>query len=114
MALQNFKNSYIEFKLANTEGKKVAVEVVGIPNLCQRRNNRITVQYEKKKYSVLISNKACIEGRFRIGDKVEMIYIPRFDKLFIESSTSKFNFILSIALFLIPIVFLVLLIRPRK
>jgi hypothetical protein len=115
LTLQNFKSKHIEYKLAKTEGEKAIVEVTEIPDLCQRRNNRLSVKRDKKEYSVLISNKKCVEGVFKVGDKIEMIYVPRFDKLFIQKPTSKFNYILSIAFFLIPIGFLAaLLIKRRK
>ncbi len=113
LALQNFKNKHIEYKLANTEGRKIVVSVKEIPDLCQRRNNRIIVQSYEKEYSVLISNKKCIGGLFKVGDKVEMIYVQRFDKLFIQKATSKFNYILSIAFFVIPIGFLIALILNK-
>lgn len=112
LSLQNFKTSYIEYKLIDSEGLIVTVDVLRIPELCRSRNNRILVNYNGNEYSVLISNKKCVDGIYGVGNKVEMVYVSRFDKLFIQKSTSRSVYILSIVFFLFPIGFLIALLKP--
>ncbi|SEL95007.1 hypothetical protein SAMN05421740_1156 [Parapedobacter koreensis] len=114
LAFQNFKNSYIEYRLAKTEGIKVSAEVINVPDFCQRRNNRIDVKFDGREYSIVISNKNCVDGVYSRGDMVDMIYVSRFDYLFFQKATAGFNYIVSISFFILPLVCLVTSLKKRN
>lgn len=114
LCLSFFKQSYTEHVLARTEGLEVKAKIARIQKFCKRTNNRIDVIYQKKTYSVSISRTQCLKGTYRTGDDINLIYVDRFDSLFIKKDTSGFNYILSIVFLVLPIAFFVEAIKKRR
>lgn len=113
LAQDNFRDNYIEHKVSQSEGVIVMVKVIGIPNLCGRRNNRILVEFEDRNYSILISSNQCATNTFTVGRTTKLMYVKRFDHMFVEKINSV-SYILSFLFFLLPIAFLIMLLKPIK
>jgi hypothetical protein len=108
-----FKEAYIEYKLAPLEAQPVIAEVRRIPESCSGSNNYgIDVYYQEKPYYINISRENCLSGRFHVGDRVEMLYVTRFDHLFFPKVYARSIFIMWSVFSLLPLFFLVFAIKP--
>lgn len=57
----------------------VRAKVVDLP-LCGA-SNIITVEYDNKRYDVSVSKNECIQGKYRIGDYLNVMYNSRLDRM---------------------------------
>ena len=113
LVLINLRDNYIEYKVSQSEGEISAVYVLGVPSLCQRRNNKITVEFEGRDYSVLISSNQCIANTFIVGTTTNLMYVRRFDHLFVQKINST-SYVLSFLFICLPLAFLIMLLKPKK
>lgn len=111
-ALNFFRTSH-QGKVINANGVPVVVEVLGMPN-CGRSSNTMDVKYEQKVYNVSIGKNDCIEGRYKNGNKIEILYGIEYDKMQLPSERSDLLYWMSIIFFIIPLYCLLQVIKPFK
>gem|GEM_PF-2094188 len=111
-ALNFFKTSY-QGKVINANGVSVVVEVDGVPN-CGRSSNTMDVKFKQKIYNINIGKNDCIEGRYKNGDKIEVLYGKEYDKMQLPSERSNLLYWMSIIFFMIPLYCLLQIIKPFK
>ncbi len=111
-ALNFFRTSH-QGKEINNNGISIVVEVVGVPN-CGRSSNTMDVKYKQKLYNINIGKNDCIEGRYKNGDKIEVLYGKQYDKMQLPSERSELLYWMSILFFAIPLYCLLQIIKPFK
>lgn len=96
--------------------QKHGVEVVGV--IIDRPNcgkiNKIRVSYLGSVYKLSVPKNSCINGEYVRGENISVKYNSKIDHMILDTSylNTQIGYYLSIVCFLIPIFFLVLLIRP--
>ena len=63
---------------AKLNGKAIETMCVEAPSFCSR-NNRITIDYENRDYSILISRRECVENKFKSNHIYTFMYSRIFD-----------------------------------
>jgi hypothetical protein len=111
-ALNFFMTSY-QRKVISANGSPVTVKVTGVPN-CGRSSNTMDVKYKQKVYNINIGKNDCIEGRYKNGDKIEVLYSKEYDKMQLPSEKSNLLYWMSIIFFIIPLYFLIEIVKPFK
>lgn len=111
VGLKFYQSTFDSF-ITKEKGEFVTVEIIENP-ICGR-NNKVQVLHMGKEYSVQVSKNKCIEGKYHIGDSVDMIYYKPLDHFILPYNNVKLGYYLSIFFFVLPIYFLFELIRPFK
>lgn len=111
-ALNFFESSY-QGKVISSSGVTIVVEVDGFPK-CGRSGGTMKVKYEQKLYSINIGINDCVQGRYRHGDKVEVLYGKIYDKMRLPSERTELLYWMSIFFFTVPLYCLLQLIKPSK
>lgn len=111
-ALNFFRTSH-QGKVISANGSPVTVKVTGVPN-CGRSSNTMDVKYKQKVYNINIGKNDCIEGRYKNGDKIEVLYSKEYDKMQLPSEKSNLLYWMSIIFFIIPLYFLLEIVKPFK
>jgi hypothetical protein len=109
----NFFNSSYQGKIISENGINKTVSIIDIPD-CGRSSNSMDVEYNNKKYNINIGKNDCIEGKYKIGDRVNVLYSSIYDKVQLPSERSSLLYWMSILFFLIPVYCLFQIIRPFK
>ncbi|WP_417612051.1 hypothetical protein [Owenweeksia hongkongensis] len=107
-----FKTERAEY-LTKESGINVIGRVLTRPE-CGRGSGTIELKIHKRILKVKIGKNDCIEGKYSIGDDVEVIYSAVYSCAVLPTSNTNFSFVLSIVFFLVPAYFLVLLIKPNS
>ena len=109
----NFFESTQREKTINETGIPVLAKVAGVPN-CGRSSNTIDVKIEQKTYNISIGKNDCIQGFYKVGDTLKVLYSSVYDRAQRPEQFTYFSYIVSILFFCLPIYFLLLLIKPFK
>jgi len=106
----NFFESSYQAKMIKKYGVTVISIVSELPN-CGRSSNTVYVEYNSKKYNINIGKNDCIQGNYKIGDRIKVVYSSSYDKMQLPTETVELGYWLSIAFFFIPLYFLYKLIK---
>lgn len=110
-SIQFFNSALINYRISQYGSKQLA-EVIEVPN-CSRSSNSFYVKLKEKKYLTEIGKNDCIQGKYLIGQKIEVLYSSDYDKIVMPNSKTKLIFYMSLAFFLLPITSLYYLIRRK-
>ena len=103
--------SYIALIYFDGQREKMAIQKFGSiraamitdrPN-CGRSASSVMVLLDNRTYDVEIGINKCIQGYYRIGDKVEVMYHPSFNRVILPTKNVKFGYIISILFFIVPL-----------
>ncbi len=108
--------SYFFFKTAYRDHKisigKIAKNVLVVSKgNCGRGGGTIKVKYESKIYTLGIGRNDCINGKYKIGDQIIVLYGEQYDYFILKDMNTISSLYLSIAFFFLPIYCLYKLIR---
>lgn len=109
-ALNFFENSYTA-KMISENGILRIGEIASIPN-CGSSTNTMDVKLNQNIYNVNIEKNKCIQGFYRIGDRIEVMYSEEYDKAQLPTEPSTLSYWTSIIFFLLPLYFLFQIIKP--
>ncbi len=115
LALSNVKKSKVRLQFADFNQEVIAM-VVDLP-LCGGASNNIIVEYKGKRYKVSVNKNDCIQGRYKIGDKINTIYNPPLDEIAPDNFVGDYRFKATIALFVLlfgVLYILILIYEMRK
>lgn len=106
-----FKSARLKY-LTKETGVKTMATIDALPE-CGKSSNTMEVFLEKKNFTVDIAKNDCIQGKYSIGDKIEVLYCYKCDMVVLPSSKTDFRYGLSIFFFVIPLYFLFLLLKSK-
>lgn len=104
------KNFIEEQKIRESffNGISVNVEIIEMPT-CNARST-VMVHYYKKNYKMVIGKNECIQGGYRISDKLQALYYNKLDMV-VRDKENIIGYYFSILMFLAPLFCLYQLIK---
>lgn len=110
-SIQFFNSALRNYRISQ-HGSRQFAEVVDVPN-CSRSSNSLYVKLKEKKYLTEIGKNECIQGKYLIGQKIEVLYSSDYDKIIMPYSKTKLVFYMSLAFFILPIASLYYLLKGK-
>ena len=96
-----------------TEGIVVEAEVYGRPK-CGSARGRVEVLVDKRVLVAFIPKNPCLEGLYRVGDKIEVYYSKEYDAAVQTDYPVTVRYWTSILFYVVPLYFLYHLLRVNK
>ena len=111
-SLNFFKSARLKY-MTKEDGVLTRAEVYKRPE-CGRSSNTMDVLIDGRTFNLDIGKNDCIQGKYTIGDIVEVLYCKECGEAILPETNAKFRYCLSIAFFALPLYFLIILISSFK
>ncbi len=111
-SIKFFEASYRDYNIKEYGIESIAT-IKDIPN-CGRSSNSVEVLLNNEKYILKIGKVDCIKGKYKIGDKVTVLYSSAYNALILPNAKVKLILYMSLLFFLFPLYCLYHLIKPKK
>jgi hypothetical protein len=79
---------------------------------CGRGPALAEILIEKRIYKITINVNDCINGVYKIGDKIEVLFCKECDTAILPFYSAKTSYWISVVFFIVPLYFLIILIGP--
>ena len=108
-----FLRSSYQSKKLRENGTSAKAVVSETPD-CGRSSNTMEVKLKENIYSINIGKNDCINGRYRIGDSVEVLYSITYNKAVLPTERTNLLYWMSLLFFIVPIYCLYQVLRQSK
>lgn len=111
-SLNFFKSAKLKY-MTKEDGVLTQAEVYKRPE-CGRSSNTMEVLLDGRTFNLDIGKNDCIQGKYSIGDIVEVLYCKECGEAILPGAQASFRYWLSIAFFALPLYFLIILVSSIK
>lgn len=112
-----FSTLFFDTSLRNYRIKKSGEERVCVVldrGDCGKGGGTLKVSINQKEYKLSIGQNDCIEGYYKIGSEVKVLYDYDYDYIILPEDKAELGLYLSLIFFLLPIFCLYKLIKPAR
>ena len=111
-SIKFFEASYRDYNIKDHGIESIAT-IKDIPN-CGRSSGSVDVILNDEKYLLNIGINDCIKRKYKIGDKVTVLYSSTYNAIILPNAKVNLVLYMSLLFFLLPLYSLYHLIKPRK
>lgn len=105
----NYLINSVQINEALKYGIDTEAEIIELP-VCNAKSS-VYVKLNRKKYNLILGKNQCIEGGYRIGDRIPVIYYSKLDKVVSNGTNGQFGILVAMIFFLLPLFCLYKLIK---